>query len=53
LLALAKGAFHLTDQHEQMHERYNGDETRLLATATDELWTSDLLDAITDVASPR
>lgn len=37
---------------ESMHERYDRDERRLVATAAEELWTDDLLDAITDVAAP-
>jgi hypothetical protein len=37
---------------ESMHERYDRDERRLIDTAATEIATSDLLDAVIDVASP-
>jgi len=37
---------------ELMHDRYDRDERRLLDSAAAEIWTSDLLDAVIDVASP-
>src|ERR1700742_2174662 len=42
----------MTDLSRPMHERYDQDEARLLASASDELWTSELLDATVDVAAP-
>jgi hypothetical protein len=37
---------------ETLHERYDRDERRLVATASGELWTDALVDLIVDVASP-
>jgi hypothetical protein len=37
---------------ESMHARYDRDERQLVATAADDLWSDELLDAIVDVASP-
>lgn len=37
---------------ETLHEQYNRDERRLVATAADELWTDALVDLIVDVAWP-
>ncbi len=37
---------------EFLHHKYDRDERRLLDAASDDLWTSDLLDRIVDVASP-
>ena len=37
---------------ETLHERYDRDEQRLVATASDELWTDALVDLVVDVAAP-
>lgn len=37
---------------ESMHERYDRDERRLIASAAEELWTNDLFDATVDVTAP-
>lgn len=37
---------------ESMHQRYDRDESQLLAAASDELWASSLFDAVVDVAAP-
>lgn len=37
---------------ESLHERYDTDERRLVQTARDELWTSEVLDAAVDIAAP-
>lgn len=37
---------------EALHERYDRDEQRLVATASQELWTDALLDVIVDIAAP-
>ena len=35
-----------------MHERYDRDERALIGRARDELWTSELFDAVVDVTAP-
>ncbi len=35
-----------------LHERYDGDEQRLIESAADELWTNELIDLVVDSASP-
>jgi hypothetical protein len=35
-----------------LHERYDGDEQRLIESSADELWTNELIDLVVDSASP-
>jgi hypothetical protein len=37
---------------ESMHERYDRDERALTGSASDELWTNELSDAVVDVTAP-
>jgi len=37
---------------ESMHQRYDRDERRMVATASEELWTDGLVDALVDEAAP-